>query len=125
MIRKLIGSVFLLEILLACNNDEITPVTKSNLAKLETEIREMTGKDCSNSGQCEVIAFGSKPCGGPWEYLAYSSSDTDVGLLIEMVNTFNQLQEEYNLKNGIISDCAFVMPPEVTCADGQCQIMSN
>ena len=123
---RLIGSFFVFIImLLGCNNDEITPVAKSNLAKLETEIREMIGKDCSNSGQCEVIAFGSKPCGGPWEYLVYSSSDTDVTLLIERVNTFNKLQEKYNQENGIFSDCAFVMPPEVTCTDGQCHIISN
>ncbi len=124
MIRKL-GAVILFTILLACNNDELTPITKSDLAKLESQIRDMIGKDCSNSGQCEVIAFGSKPCGGPWEYLVYSSSDTDRELLIEKVNTYNQLQNEYNMKNGIGSDCAFVMPPEVTCTDGQCQILSN
>jgi len=123
--RKLLGSFFVFIILLACNNDELTPITLNDLAKLESQIRDMIGKDCSNSGQCEVIAFGSKPCGGPWEYLLYSSSDTDVALLIEKVNTYNQLQEEYNLENGIFSDCAFLMPPEVTCTDGQCQIISN
>ena len=91
----------------------------------ESQIKDMIGKDCSNSGQCEVIAFGSKPCGGPWEYLVYSSSGTDVELLIEKDNTYNQFQNEYNMKNGIGSDCAFVMPPEVSCADGKCQIISN
>ena len=124
MIGKL-GAVILFTILLACNNDEIKPITKSDLENLESQIKDMIGKDCSNSGQCEVIAFGSKPCGGPWEYLVYSSSSTDPELLIEKVNTYNQLEEEYNQENGIFSDCAFVMPPEVTCADGQCQIVNN
>jgi len=123
--RKLIGALFIFVLIFSCNNDEITPITESDLAKLESQIREMIGKDCSNSGQCEVIAFGSKPCGGPWEYLVYSSSDTDGALLIERVNTYNQLQKEFNLENGIISDCGIVGPPEVNCTDGKCQIAGN
>ena len=122
--RKLIGALFIFVMIFSCNNDEITPITESDLAKLESQIMEMIGKDCSNSGQCEIIAFGSKPCGGPWEYLVYSSSDTDVELLTEKVNAFNQLQEKYNQENGIFSDCAFVGPPVVTCTDGQCQIIN-
>jgi len=123
--RKLIGALFIIVLIFSCNNEEITPITKNDLVKLESQIRDMIGNDCSNSGQCEVIAFGSKPCGGPWEYLVYSSSDTDVALLIEKVNTFNQLQEEYNVENGIASDCSFVGSPEVTCVDGKCQIVDN
>lgn len=50
---------------------------------------------CTDEAECAFIAFGTKPCGGPWGYLVYSNSiDTDE--LIEKVERFNQLQNTYS-----------------------------
>ena len=49
--------------------------------KLASEIYEIVASaECSDDAGCDYIAFGSKPCGGPWGYLVYSTS-VDVQLL--------------------------------------------
>jgi len=80
---------------------------------------------CIDETECAFIAFGTKPCGGPWDYLVYSNSiDTDE--LIEKVERFNQLQNTYNLKYNITSDCSVVSPPDaLICEDNKCKAVYN
>ncbi len=80
---------------------------------------------CTDETECAFIAFGSKPCGGPWGYLIYSNSiDTDE--LIEKVERFNQLQNTYNLRYNITSDCSVVSPPvSLICEDNKCKAVYN
>ncbi|MBF04137.1 MAG: hypothetical protein CMP76_12650 [Flavobacterium sp.] len=79
---------------------------------------------CDETTGCNFIAFGSKPCGGPWEYLIYSNA-VDEAYLTEMVNTYNQLENSYNSEFEIFSDCAIVNPPEqVGCINGICTIIN-
>ena len=69
---------------------------------------------------CAYIAFGSKPCGGPWSYLVYSIS-IDVDLLKSKVKQYNKMEDEYNRKHGIASDCAIVLPPtSLNCVNDKC-----
>ncbi|WP_157804927.1 hypothetical protein [Confluentibacter lentus] len=75
---------------------------------------------CNENTQCKFIAFGSKPCGGPWGYLIYSTS-IDVEELESKVGEYNQKQSDFNTKYGIISDCSAVMPPtSLTCENNTC-----
>lgn len=75
---------------------------------------------CNETTTCKFIAFGSKPCGGPWSYLTYSTSiDTD--RLEGLVNEFNEKQANFNQKWNITSDCSFVSPPSsVECENNTC-----
>ncbi len=79
---------------------------------------------CDTSTGCSFIAFGSKPCGGAWEYLAYPNTVDEVHLT-EMVNAYNELEHSYNIEFEIFSDCAVVNPPQlVDCIDGICTIIN-
>jgi hypothetical protein len=101
-------------------NDEIPHATLD--AKKQEVLDYINSFPCVDS--CNYIAFGSKPCGGPWEYLAFSSA-VNQQTLQNMVNEYNQMQHEYNLQTGAISDCAVVMPPnEVDCVNGVCTIIN-
>lgn len=75
---------------------------------------------CNEVTICKSVAFGSKPCGGPWTYLAYNS-EIDEALLLNKVTSYNANEAFYNSKWNIASDCAVVTPPiVVTCVDGEC-----
>ncbi|MDF2159232.1 hypothetical protein [Algoriphagus sp. CAU 1675] len=89
------------------------------LEELYAEIKSLAGSQtCSNSSDWDFVALGSKPCGGPWEYVAYSKK-IDVPDFLEKVRQYNLLQEEYNIKNKIYSDCMYVGPPKsVVCENG-------
>lgn len=75
---------------------------------------------CNENTSCKFIALGSKPCGGPWSYLVYSTS-IDVEKLEKMVETYNKKEAEFNAKWGAFSDCAYAMPPtRVNCENNTC-----
>jgi len=112
-----------------CNNvDDFTSqeVEKKALEKLAKEIKILAeNSDCSPEFSCDFIGFGSKPCGGNWEYLVYSNS-IDVANFLSKVNIYNELENEYNIKWEIISDCMLVMPPNsTTCENGKCVALFN
>lgn len=70
--------------------------------------------------QCKLIPFGSKPCGGPWGYLVYSTLKTDESRLKQLVSDFNQLQKKINEAGKILSDCALAPQPKLEFADRLC-----
>lgn len=96
-------------------------------AQLETKKQEIQNYinsfNCSESVGCNFIAFGSKACGGPKTYLLFSNS-VNLTKLQEMVKTYNEMDESYNIQTGAVSDCMFVSPPtEVKCVNGICTII--
>jgi len=95
---------------------------KKELEQMAKEIRVLAeASSCSDSFTCKYVAFGSKPCGGPWGYLVYSTS-VDETELLKKVEDYNEKERKYNIKFGIISDCSFAMPPDkVICENGKCK----
>jgi hypothetical protein len=76
---------------------------------------------CKENTECKYIAFGSKPCGGPWSYIVYSTS-IDTENLKNLVENYNQQESEYNAKWGVISDCSVNTPPiSITCENNTCK----
>ena len=73
---------------------------------------------CTNPLDCTYTPFGSKPCGGPWSYIAYSNN-IDLVNFLNLVEEFRLEEEAYNIKWGAISDCSLAPEPsEVDCQDG-------
>jgi len=116
-------TIALLAIVLGCannteNNQETDLLVLENL-KVEIDLLINQG-DCSVNTSCDYIAFGSKPCGGAWTYLVYSSS-IDIELLKDMVAAYNEKEAAFNIKWERVSDCMAVQPPtSVECINGEC-----
>ena len=123
LFKHILKTIALLAIVLGCtNNSESNQETEQlELNALKNEIVQLTSEGiCTENSDCAFIAFGSKPCGGPWSYLVYSTS-IDVELLEEKIATYNQNETDFNIKWGIFSDCSFASPPEeVRCVNGEC-----
>lgn len=125
--KKFLPLVFIVCLTLVafqCDEDE-KPLTQeeeqTKLNLLKTEIETLAGTStCTDDAACKFIAFGSKPCGGPWSYLVYSTSiDTDK--LENLVAEYNLYEKDFNTNWGIASDCAFVLPPtSVECQNNIC-----
>ncbi|MCD6544994.1 MAG: hypothetical protein J7K34_10860 [Flavobacteriaceae bacterium] len=121
--------IFLTFLVIDCS-DNVTidnqETEKKTLEKLAKEIRTMADDSvCSDEYVCYFVGFGSKPCGGNRGYLVYSSS-INVNSFLKKVKKYNELENKYNIKYGIISDCMMVMPPTGTaCEDGKCKAIYN
>lgn len=89
------------------------------LDSMKTAILSLAKYDsCSQDTECQFIGLGSKPCGGPWEYLIFSTS-ADTASLIPLVNAYNQKEEELNQRTARGSDCSIAIPPDsVICENG-------
>lgn len=101
--------------------DEKSP-DRRRLESLEREIRaEVATPRAAKLSQCRAIAFGAKPCGGPWRYLIFSTSTSDVERLETLVAEYNALERKINKEEGRASDCSFVGKPGLALRDGICQ----
>ena len=87
--------------------------------QLWDEIIALSGSsNCQRSNGWGIVPVGSKPCGGPWTYLAYRL-ETDVECLMRKINYYNQQQSIYNTKYGVGSDCSVPpVPKAVSCDSG-------
>ncbi len=102
----------------------ITPVTNKQqdqqlLNQLWDDIAALSGSsNCQRSSGWGITPVGSKPCGGPWTYLAYWL-ETDVDCLMKKIKYYNQQQSIYNTKYGVGSDCSVPpVPKAVSCESG-------
>ena len=116
--------VFLLFTAFKCDDDTDSFTCEdriSQLSEMKATIRNLADASvCNENFICRSIAFGSKPCGGPWGYLVYSTS-IDTLKLAELVKKHNQLETRINQECNRISDCAFVSPPQrLECEDNKC-----
>ncbi|MBD0831388.1 hypothetical protein [Aestuariibaculum sediminum] len=106
-----------------CDDDMVTSQEEDQkeLTELRNKIETLVSSSvCNENTTCKYIAFGSKACGGPKSYLVYASS-IDIEALEALVKTYNQMEDNYNSKWGIISDCMLVTPPKsVACENNTC-----
>ncbi|PQJ80023.1 hypothetical protein [Polaribacter porphyrae] len=85
------------------------------LMDLFSEIENMAYITCNNSNDWAFTAYGSKACGGPQGYIPYSKN-INTTLFFEKIEAYTKAEKEFNIKWGIISNCAIVNPPKsVTC----------
>ena len=112
-------------VLISCSLGDSTINTQqeelSVLNQQKYEIEQLARSiPCSEVTICAYVAFGSKPCGGPWSYLAYNT-EIDEDLFLAKVDAYNANEEFYNSKWNIVSDCSEPLPPiTVTCENGVC-----
>ncbi|KYG82821.1 hypothetical protein [Roseivirga echinicomitans] len=93
------------------------------LEEIQSDIQGIVSdKSCDGSGDCKVLAYGKKACGGPSTYVIYGSK-IDEALLEKKSNEYTALQDEMNKRYGLISDCSLMYIPEATCVDGKCVIV--
>ena len=112
----------LLLLLSSCQliNEERETQEITDLEELYKKIVSISeSKSCTNSSQWKFTAIGSKACGGPSGYIAYSSEINESEFL-DLVAQYTKLQKEYNTKNNIGSDCSLVASPSsITCENGK------
>lgn len=111
--------------LLGCSR---TPSTSANQAQpmngldsLRRVVLELVREPaCGDAGQCRAAAFGTKPCGGPWSYVVYSTGAADTVRLAQAVAEYNAEEARLNEVQGRVSDCRAVVRPGTACRGGRC-----
>lgn len=123
---KIILLAFVLQSMQCENdNDTLNGITPEQLNAKKQEILDYIGAfSCAEATGCNSIAFGAKPCGGPREYLVFPNT-VNQNTLETMVNEYYEMDNQYNIQIGAVSDCMFVGPPNtVDCVNGVCTIIN-
>ena len=94
-------------------------IAHRDLMDLFNEIQTLSNSiSCANSTDWLFTAYGAKACGGPQGYIAYSSQ-IDTFSFLQKVESYTQLENDYNIKYGIISNCSLAAEPvNVECENG-------
>ncbi len=78
----------------------------------------VSGKICDDASAWRSAPLGSKPCGGPAEYIAYPKESESA--VLKLVTRYTALHTRYNRQNQLQSDCIMVTPPlEIRCESGK------
>ena len=114
--------LFLILTFVSCNNDnDLSQEEEAILLDQKlTEIIEITAsKNCINSSNWSFTSYGSKACGGPKGYIAYSL-DADTVHFLQLIEEHQIAEYEFNIKWGINSDCSVPnIPLDVICENGE------
>jgi hypothetical protein len=121
-VRRLASTSFLLLLALIAAGPGGFGACADRLEELRRMIEQEIGvPHARDASQCKLIAFGSKPCGGPWRYLVYSTATTNESTLAQLVSEFNQIQQTINEERRTVSDCAVTPKPRLELVDGVCR----
>lgn len=76
---------------------------------------------CANLVHCRLLPLGVRPCGGPDEYLAYSSIMGDPTQLENKAVEYALLQEDLHRAKGTVGACVMLPQPRLICLDNRCR----
>ena len=89
-------------------------------ARLRGEIAQLVGDaPCSNVVNCRVIGLGARPCGGPEEYVAYSTW-TRRDDIEAKATEYTFLREELLAQRREAGACVALPEPKVACVNRRC-----
>lgn len=101
------------------------PADTALLARLEREARALARTDgCTAAAGCQVAPVGSRPCGGPRDYVAFCATTTDTVALFAKLAELRRAEEAYNREQGMMSTCEFRAPPGVELSGGTCRAVA-
>ena len=77
---------------------------------------------CDTQAQCHTIGYGSKACGGPERYMAWSSKNNDGAALKSLIEQHAAARRADDEREQMMSTCSMVSDPGASCRAGQCTI---
>lgn len=101
------------------------------LAQLQVDTKQLyqrmqrltEDKSCRETTECKILAVGSRPCGGPEQYLAYSAVNTDEKLLAITNDRYTKLKQQQQQRLGLRSTCQMLPEPLAQCKLRQCSLV--
>lgn len=77
---------------------------------------------CDTSSQCHTIGVGSRACGGPESYLAWSSKNSDGAALKALAEQHSAARRADDERAQMMSTCMMVADPGASCRESRCTV---
>ncbi|NYE64122.1 hypothetical protein FHW58_005357 [Duganella sp. 1224] len=100
---------------------QTTPMPDNSSAGLWQQIQAANSNlACDSDSQCHTIGTGAKACGGPENYIAWSSKNDNGAKLKSLVELHSAARRADNNSQGMMSTCIAISDPGATCRAGTC-----
>lgn len=122
---RLASASLMLLIASACASSPTAPAAPSASAteQLWQQIQASTADNsCNSDSQCHTIGIGSKACGGPERYLAWSSQRSDGATLQQLVAQHSAARRADDDRQRSMSTCSMVSDPGARCQANRCTL---
>jgi len=95
---------------------------EAQLRTLRKQIQALAGDGrCNNVVHCRAIPIGKRDCGGPDEYVIFSSMTGKADLLEAKAFEYTFLQEEILRGKTGVGACEMVVEPRLACIQQRCR----
>jgi cytochrome c553 len=101
-----------LAVVVACAGAHAQRPDEATLARIEQLVGTAR---CETERQCRAVGLGSRPCGGPERYLAWSVAETDERTLMDLAATYAEQRRALNEAIGRLGTCSILPEPGVRC----------
>ncbi len=75
---------------------------------------------CSSDAQCRSLGLGEKPCGGPAQWWAWSTSSPQAAQLPAWAAQLAALAKQRNTSSGMAGNCLYQPDPGTVCQAQRC-----
>ncbi len=111
---------------LQANDDPEIKKAEDSMNNLMAQIQQTIGDArCETQKQCRALAVGSRACGGPSAYLAYSTLNTDAKKLKNLAKRYGLANRKFNRLTNAISNCQMVLQPPIICLNSTCEVAKD
>jgi hypothetical protein len=104
-------------VLTACAGAQ--PTTEELWKKIQAANSDLR---CDDNSQCHSLGVGSKACGGPENYIAWSGKNSDGAQLKALVEQHSAARRADDKRLGMMSTCSVVSDPGASCRAGTCVV---
>ena len=125
--RRLVWPLLLLGMLVAaCQAQPLRASGATPEVALQQRIdAEIGSAACSSSSECRTLPIGSKACGGPARWVAWSASVSREDQLRVWSQELAERQRQRDMAEGRMSTCSVVADPGARCDAGRCVLASG
>jgi len=111
----------LLALASACHSLPDAAAPAASTAQLWPQLQaESQRSGCRNDQQCHSLGVGSKACGGPERYLAWSDYQRHDQHLQQLAAAYAAARNADDQRQQLMSNCALVPDPGAQCRAGRC-----
>lgn len=98
-----------------------TPISRETIQSTRQQLNTLiTDTQCDNSTQCQVLAVGSRACGGPSSYIVYSNKTADSDQVEQLATKITEQESKFNAQNDMMSICQHLSAPSTQCTENKC-----
>lgn len=99
---------------------------EAELVRMRGEIRALAGNGrCDDVAHCRAIPIGKRDCGGPDEYVVFSTTTAKADRLQAKALEYTRLHEEILRGKSGVGPCEIVLEPTLACIEQRCRAVEE